>query len=421
MMKCYFETEHARWPKWLEREFTDRKVLGSNPTSASRLPPSRLGQPGTIPALVQPSGGMARYGVRTTNRVKQSIGYVGSSVWKCSTVVRPTSAIDLSLVTPYPTKNRRKVCFSIYNIFHFRNAGTKRLFEVKPSDFLNARALDTLHFYTMLGLVPCLVLVFLVNVFVGPAELTDIPEGYEPRYWEYHKHPISRFMAKYMSPHPQKVYESFLGQLEDIREQKELIFEDRWLRSSDRAHGDYRGWYFIPANPAGVNRARKELELDQEMGELDRWLRSSDRAHGDYRGWYFIPANPAGVNRARKELELDQEMGELWLEFTDRKVRGSSPTSASRFHLSRLGQSGNMPAPVLPSADMAVRHRKGATAERLLLYLLIRQSVVSAADPLQCLVSERRDSQKGTQQLYSEQASVRAKVTTAPRYLKGTF
>ncbi|OON19509.1 hypothetical protein X801_04621, partial [Opisthorchis viverrini] len=173
-----------------------------------------------------------RYGVRTTNRVKQSIGYVGSSVWKCSTVVRPTSAIDLSLVTPYPTKNRRK------------------------------------HFYTMLGLVPCLVLVFLVNVFVGPAELTDIPEGYEPRYWEYHKHPISRFMAKYMSPHPQKVYESFLGQLEDIREQKELIFEDRWLRSSDRAHGDYRGWYFIPANPAGVNRARKELELDQEMGEL---------------------------------------------------------------------------------------------------------------------------------------------------------
>ncbi|KER29783.1 hypothetical protein T265_03692 [Opisthorchis viverrini] len=49
----------ARWPKWLEREFTDRKVHGSNPTSASRLPLSRLGQPGSIPALVLPSGGMA--------------------------------------------------------------------------------------------------------------------------------------------------------------------------------------------------------------------------------------------------------------------------------------------------------------------------------------------------------------------------
>ncbi|KER27249.1 hypothetical protein T265_05653 [Opisthorchis viverrini] len=42
-----------------KREFTDRKVRGSNPTSASRLLLSRLGQPGSIPALVQPSGGMA--------------------------------------------------------------------------------------------------------------------------------------------------------------------------------------------------------------------------------------------------------------------------------------------------------------------------------------------------------------------------
>ncbi|GAA51781.1 hypothetical protein CLF_106788 [Clonorchis sinensis] len=49
----------TRCLKWSEREFTDRKVRGSNPTSASRLPLSRLGQPGSIPALVLPSGGMA--------------------------------------------------------------------------------------------------------------------------------------------------------------------------------------------------------------------------------------------------------------------------------------------------------------------------------------------------------------------------
>ncbi|KAG5453166.1 hypothetical protein CSKR_106996 [Clonorchis sinensis] len=41
----------ARWPKWLEREFTDRKVRGSNPTSNSRLPLSRFGQPGSVQAL----------------------------------------------------------------------------------------------------------------------------------------------------------------------------------------------------------------------------------------------------------------------------------------------------------------------------------------------------------------------------------
>ncbi|KAG5454601.1 hypothetical protein CSKR_110956 [Clonorchis sinensis] len=48
-----------RWLNWLERESTDRKVRGSNPTSASRLALSRLRQPGSIPALVLPSGGAA--------------------------------------------------------------------------------------------------------------------------------------------------------------------------------------------------------------------------------------------------------------------------------------------------------------------------------------------------------------------------
>ncbi|KAG5453756.1 Mothers against decapentaplegic 2 [Clonorchis sinensis] len=47
----------ARWPKWLEREFTDRNARGSNPTSASRIPLSRLGQLGSIPAIALPPGG----------------------------------------------------------------------------------------------------------------------------------------------------------------------------------------------------------------------------------------------------------------------------------------------------------------------------------------------------------------------------
>ncbi|KAG5451760.1 hypothetical protein CSKR_109191 [Clonorchis sinensis] len=47
--------------QWLEREFTDRKIRGSNPASASRFPLFRLGQPGSIPALVPPGGMTARH------------------------------------------------------------------------------------------------------------------------------------------------------------------------------------------------------------------------------------------------------------------------------------------------------------------------------------------------------------------------
>ncbi|KAG5452160.1 hypothetical protein CSKR_108333 [Clonorchis sinensis] len=45
--------------QWLEREFTDRKIRGSNSTSPSQLPLSRLGQSGSTPAIVLPSSGRA--------------------------------------------------------------------------------------------------------------------------------------------------------------------------------------------------------------------------------------------------------------------------------------------------------------------------------------------------------------------------
>ncbi|KER21077.1 hypothetical protein T265_10520 [Opisthorchis viverrini] len=50
------EDDRGEMAQWLEREFTDWKVRGSNLT---RLHLSRLEQPGSIPALVLSSGGMA--------------------------------------------------------------------------------------------------------------------------------------------------------------------------------------------------------------------------------------------------------------------------------------------------------------------------------------------------------------------------
>ncbi|KAG5446023.1 hypothetical protein CSKR_103905 [Clonorchis sinensis] len=54
-----------------------------------------------------------------------------------------------------------------------------------------------------------------------------------------------------------------------------------------------------------------------------------------------------------------------WLErgFTDRKVRASNPTSASPLSMSKLVQPSSIPALVLLSGGMAIRHRKGTSAE----------------------------------------------------------
>ncbi|KAG5454388.1 hypothetical protein CSKR_107231, partial [Clonorchis sinensis] len=66
-------------------------------------------------------------------------------------------------------------------------------------------------------------------------------------------------------------------------------------------------------------------------------------------------------------------------EFTDHKVRGSNPTSASRLFLSRLEQPDSIQALVLPSVGMAARHRKGVTAERFIYFFTTHVAENSSA------------------------------------------
>lgn len=69
--------------------------------------------------------------------------------------------------------------------------------DVEPSNWSWRKFKDALHLHGMLVGVPMAVIVTIINIRANP-ELTEIPEGYEPRHWEYFKHPISRWMAKYM-------------------------------------------------------------------------------------------------------------------------------------------------------------------------------------------------------------------------------
>ncbi len=64
-----------------------------------------------------------------------------------------------------------------------------RKFFITPSRFQWHKFKDLFHFYVMLGLIPVLGIVFYTNVFIGPATLSEIPEGYVPKHWEYHRVP----------------------------------------------------------------------------------------------------------------------------------------------------------------------------------------------------------------------------------------
>lgn len=65
---------------------------------------------------------------------------------------------------------------------------------IKPSRFQWDKFKDMLHYFVMVGLIPITAIVGYCNIFIGPAQLAEIPQDYEPKHWEYHN--VSRLLSR---------------------------------------------------------------------------------------------------------------------------------------------------------------------------------------------------------------------------------
>ena len=66
-------------------------------------------------------------------------------------------------------------------------SGGHATFQIKPSRWSWNKFKDLLHFYTMVAVIPATIAITCINVFIGPAKLAEIPEGYIPQAHEYHQ------------------------------------------------------------------------------------------------------------------------------------------------------------------------------------------------------------------------------------------
>ncbi|XP_058463325.1 NADH dehydrogenase [ubiquinone] 1 beta subcomplex subunit 5, mitochondrial [Malaya genurostris] len=122
-----------------------------------------------------------------------------------------------------------------------------KTFGITPSRFQWHKFKDMFHFYIMLGLIPVVAVVFYTNVFIGPAQLTETPADYVPKHWEYHSHPITRFIARYILPNPQQDYEKILHMLYEENEKREMLELEKQVRNKMAERNDYQSYYYRPA------------------------------------------------------------------------------------------------------------------------------------------------------------------------------
>lgn len=132
----------------------------------------------------------------------------------------------------------------LQNIVSKRWSGHNTM-KVKPSafDYYLLKNLITLYFWV--GLIPLSIITTIVNIRANP-ELIETPEGYEPLPHEYHKQPMARFFARFLSPE-ELDKELMMADYEKRAEKKILTEITRRVEKVMAFYNDHRSRFFRPA------------------------------------------------------------------------------------------------------------------------------------------------------------------------------
>ncbi|XP_037069413.1 NADH dehydrogenase [ubiquinone] 1 beta subcomplex subunit 5, mitochondrial-like [Pollicipes pollicipes] len=144
---------------------------------------------------------------------------------------------------------------------HTRQMSDHRTMNITASRFQWNKFKDMLHLYVVGTAVPLLGGIFLLNVFVGPATLSELPEDRTPEEYEYHKSPITRFLVRYFCAGRQMEYEKGMQYLWEVEHKRQLRKIEARVRELMSERGDYKAWYFAPDATRKYQRiVRKETE-----------------------------------------------------------------------------------------------------------------------------------------------------------------
>jgi len=139
-----------------------------------------------------------------------------------------------------------------------------------PSNWTWYKFKDFCHFYLMIGMFPTVAIATYCNLMIGPATLSPMPEGYTPKEYEYQRHPITRFIARYAWSNYQESYEKTLHlnwvdyehyQMRIVRARVEQVID---------ARRDVKGYKYKP-HITKYHKAVREFAAKKEVETGGAW------------------------------------------------------------------------------------------------------------------------------------------------------
>lgn len=154
-----------------------------------------------------------------------------------------------------------------YNLILKRSSGHNAMV-IEPSNWAWKYYKNAVHFWVLFWGIPIAIAHTIISIRMNP-ELTEVPEGYQPRHWEYEMHPLARFMSKYLYYTIELEDELFMADFEDISEANLMLRMEQEVEGCMKFYNDSRSKWFRPGMADYFRKARYQTERIMQASRSD--------------------------------------------------------------------------------------------------------------------------------------------------------